>query len=141
MVEMKNEVITSLESRNAAKKKNGFKKFLRSIYGAGAAASVMATATASHVFAGGSGGSFGEDVTIKADGNANASELMGKIIGILLTITRFVGVALVIYGVYEVVMSFMQNQPEAKTKGIVMALAGVVMIGLKSIIKGIGLIN
>ena len=66
---------------------------------------------------------------------------MGKIIGILLTITRYVGVALVIYGVYEIVMSFMQNQPEAKTKGIVMALAGVVMIGLKSIIVGLGIIG
>lgn len=138
MIEMKNEVITALENREVAKKKSGFKKFFRSIYGAGAAASVMATATASQVFA---GGSFGEDVTITASGDADASGLMGKIIGILLTITRFVGVALVIYGVYEVVMSFMQNQPEAKTKGIVMALAGVVMIGLKSIIKGIGLIG
>lgn len=85
---------------------------------------------------------FAEQVTItgsSADGNA----LMGKIIGILLTITRYVGVALVIYGVYEVVMSFMQNQPEAKTKGIVMALAGVVMIGLKSLLGagGVGILS
>ena len=79
-------------------------------------------------------------VTVSGDGS-DASSLMGKIIGNLLTITRYVGVALLIYGVYEIVMSFMQNQPEAKTKGIVMALAGVVMIGLKSIIIGLGVIS
>lgn len=84
---------------------------------------------------------FGDDVTISSSGTADAGDLMGKIIGILLTITRYVGVALVIYGVYEVVMSFMQNQPEAKTKGIIMALAGVVMIALKSILVAVGVIS
>lgn len=83
---------------------------------------------------------FGDSVIINA-GGADAGDLMGKIIGILLTITRYVGVALVIYGVYEVVMSFMQNQPEAKTKGIVMALAGVAMIALKSILQATGVIS
>lgn len=73
------------------------------------------------------------EVTV-GSGDVDASSMMGKVLGILLTITRYVGVALVIYGVYEVVMSFMQNQPEAKTKGIVMALAGVVMIALKGVL-------
>lgn len=86
-------------------------------------------------------GGFSESVTISNTDNLDAGSLMGKIIGILLTITRFVGVALVIYGVYEIVMSFMQNQPEAKTKGIIMALAGVVMIALKSVLQGMGIIG
>lgn len=34
----------------------------------------------------------------------------------------------------------MQNQPEAKTKGIIMALAGIVMTALKSILSGLGVI-
>ena len=80
-------------------------------------------------------GDWGDSVTISG-GDADATSMMGNIIGILLTITRFVGVALVVYGVYEVVMSFMQQQPEAKTKGIIMALSGVAMISLKSILKG-----
>lgn len=79
--------------------------------------------------------------TIKEDAeNASATGMMGKILGILLTITRFVGVALTIYGVYEIVMSFMQQQPEGKTKGIVMALSGVAMIALKSILQGAGIL-
>lgn len=71
--------------------------------------------------------------------NADASKGMGAIIGIILTITRYAGVGLLIFGVYEVVMSFMQNQPEAKTKGIIMALCGVVMISLKSLIAAFGI--
>lgn len=81
----------------------------------------------------------GDSVTI--NGGGDAATMMGKIIGILLTITRFVGVALVVYGVYDVVMSFMQQQPEAKTKGIIMALAGIVMTALKSILISIGVVS
>ena len=98
--------------------------------------SAMASMSAVTAFA-----DFGEAVQVKANGSTNASVMMGKIIGILLTITRFVGVALVVYGVYEVVMSFMQNQPEAKTKGIIMALAGIVMTALKSILVAIQLVG
>ncbi len=97
--------------------------------------SAMATMTATTALA-----SFDESVTVSTD-SPDAATMMGKILGILLTITRFVGVALIIYGVYEVVMSFMQNQPEAKTKGIVMALAGVVMTALKSILSSVGVIG
>ena len=83
--------------------------------------------------------SFSDSVTVN-NNDVDASTMMGKIIGVLLTITRFVGVALIVYGIYEIVMSFMQNQPEAKTKGIIMALAGVLMTALKSILQAIGVI-
>lgn len=68
---------------------------------------------------------------------SEADGLMDKVIGILLSICRYAGIALLIYGIYEIAMSFMQNQAEAKTKGIIMALAGVVMIGIKSIVNGV----
>lgn len=87
-----------------------------------------------------SAGAFGEDVTINTSAKTDANELMGKIIGILLTITRFVGVAMIVYGVYEIVMSFQQQQPEAKTKGIIMALSGVAMVALKSILSALGVV-
>ncbi len=74
------------------------------------------------------------------DGSVDLDTMMGKVIGMVLLISRFVGIALVVYGVYEVVMSFLQNQPEAKTKGIIMAIAGAVMIALKSILAAMGII-
>lgn len=117
-------------------------RLAKSIYAASASAAIatsMFTTTAfADAFA--DGGFSGENVTINNSGG-NAGQLMGKVIGVLLTITRFVGVALIVYGLYEVVQSFMQNQPEAKTKGIIMALAGIACTALKSILSGLGVIS
>jgi len=118
---------------NTKKKANLFKKALT----IGCIASAMATTTATSALAGSDWGADAVTVT----GNGDASTIMGQILGILLTITRFVGVALIIYGVYEVVVSFMHSQPEAKTKGIVMALAGAVMTALKTVLQTIGVIQ
>lgn len=88
-----------------------------------------------------SAGAFGEDVKITASANTDANELMGKVIGILLTITRFVGVAMIVYGVFEIVQSFQAQQPEAKTKGIILALSGVAMVALKSILVALKVVS
>lgn len=120
-------------------------RLAKSIYAASASAAIATsmfttTAFADGGFSGADGGFSGESVTINNSGG-NAGQLMGKVIGVLLTITRFVGVALIVYGLYEVVQSFMQNQPEAKTKGIIMALAGIACTALKSFLSGLGVIS
>ena len=113
----------------------------RKLMTAGMCANAMVGATAlTAVTAFADGNEWNESVGI-SDSGGSATGIMGNVIGILLTITRYVGVALVVYGVYEVVMSFMQNQPEAKTKGIIMALAGAVMVGLKSVLEAMGVIT
>lgn len=79
-------------------------------------------------------------LAMSASATYNGDQLDGQsgkieyIINILLSISKYVGIALVVYGVYEVVMSFMQNQPEAKTKGIIMLLCGAVMGMLPTIV-------
>lgn len=113
-------------------------RLAKSIYAASASAAIAASMFTTTAFA--DGGFGGESVSINNSGG-NAGDLMGKVIGVLLTITRFVGVALIVYGLYEVVQSFMQNQPEAKTKGIIMALAGIACTALKSILVGLGVIS
>lgn len=130
------------------KKPSKFRKWLTGIT---TAVSVSAMTTqAAFAQTGGTGGGTGgtgggtgtfpiENVTVGT--SADAGGMMNKVIGILLTITRYVGVALVVYGVYEIVMSFMQNQPEAKTKGIIMGLAGAAMIALKSILQTVGVVS
>lgn len=122
-----------------SKKKN--KGILAKALALGTTVGAMATNTMVAMAEGEADADWGDSVTINQGDSANATNMMGNIIGILLTITRFVGVALCVYGVYEIVMSFMQQQPEGKTKGIIMALSGVAMIGLKSILKGAGVIG
>lgn len=113
-------------------------RLAKSIYAASASAAIATSMFTTTAFANDSFG--GDSVKINNTGG-NAGDLMGKVIGVLLSITRFVGVALIVYGLYEVVQSFMQNQPEAKTKGIIMALAGIACTALKSILAGLGVID
>lgn len=132
---MDNVTAMALKEKGAVQKQNKMNKAFRKFYATATAAMAMASLCATTAFA---------DDWGSASINTNAtsaSDMMGKVIGVLLTITRYVGVALTVYGVYEIVMSFMQNQPEAKTKGIVMALSGVVMIGLKSVLIAVGVIG
>lgn len=84
---------------------------------------------------------FGDSGVTISEGEIDAATMMGKIIGMLLTITRYIGVALVVYGVYEVVMSFTNDQPEKKVKGITLALAGIIMAALKSVLTNFGIIS
>lgn len=129
--------ITPVKTSFASKAKEKIKTAFATV---GAISSAVMTTVITASAGGTSGGVAGFDsVNVSTPTNVSANNLMGNIIGILLTITRFVGLALLIYGVYEIVMSFMQQQPEAKTKGIVMALAGVVMIALKSVLTGLGI--
>lgn len=116
-------------------KKNKVKGILARAAAFGMAASSVATMTAAQVFA----DDFGS-VTVSGD-DVSASTVMGKVIGMLLTITRFAGVALAVYGVYEIIISFTQNQAEAKIKGVIMTLSGVIMVALKSVLIGFGIIT
>lgn len=128
-------MVNAIQTAPAATERRGF--LISKIKRIGAGVYGTVTAVAATII---QASAFGDTVTITAT-DADANTMMGNVIGILLTITRFVGVALAIYGVYEIVMSFMQNQPEAKTKGIIMALAGVVMIALKSVLQAMNIIG
>lgn len=84
-------------------------------------------------------GEKGLGTTVTVDSDATMDSVMGNVIGFILQLSKWVGIGLLIYGVYEIVMSFMQNQPEAKTKGIIMAFAGVILIALKSALSLMGI--
>lgn len=111
-----------------AKAKEKVNNFRSRMYLAGASAAIAAATSSTNVSA------------FTAD-DSGFSGNMEKIINILLGISKWAGIGLVAFGVYEIVMSFMQNQPEAKTKGIIMACAGVVMVGLPLILDGFGLVG
>lgn len=115
--------------------KNSTNKIIKKAY-----ASIMTFMASASLFAVQASADTWDTVTVDGS-SADAGTLMGKIIGIILTIARYAGIALTIWGIIDIVMSFVQQQPEAKTKGIYMALSGVVMIVLKSIISGLGLIS
>ena len=77
-------------------------------------------------------------VTISNAGDGDPTTAMGKVLGILLTVAQFAGVALAIWGVVEFVMSLTQDMPEKKTKGVLMLAGGIMLIGVKPLINLLG---
>jgi len=126
---MKNEMICAAM---AQPKQNKAQKMFGNVLGFGTAMSAVVGTAATTTFA----DAFAE-ASFDVNKTADADSMMKKVIGILLGICKYVGVALIVYGIYEVVMSFMQNQPEAKTKGIIMALCGAVMMTIQSILTSV----
>ncbi len=103
-------------------------------------ARVMIPAAAATVMAHPMMASAFDSVTVNQQVSADPFSMLGKIIGIILTFVMFVGIALVVYGIIDIAMSFTQDQPEKKLQGIKLAFAGAIMIGLKVVLQATGLI-
>ena len=117
------------------KKRFSFKKMCKNAFATATGTYLAVISTMMFASAGGGDWSNGVNVANVTAGKEGVDKLMNNVIGILLTIARYAGIALLVYGIYEVVMSFMQQQPEAKTKGIIMAICGVVLIALKTLVN------
>ena len=118
---MKN-VTTELAKRSETRRKSVMRRIMACTMSAAMAASMTAT------YAMAATTSYKNNTSIKGADN---------IINLLLTITKYAGIGLGVFGAYELAMSFLQNQPEAKTKGIIMLLAGVIMFGAPTIISNL----
>lgn len=67
---------------------------------------------------------------------------MGSVIGMLLSIVRILGAVIAVYGGIEVAQGFMDDgQADKKSKGFKWIFGGIIMIGMKSLLQGIGIIN
>lgn len=66
--------------------------------------------------------------------------LVTSVIDIVLDMARYIGMVLVVTGVFQLVMAYKDDNADAKTRGIQLAICGIVLIGLKSILDGVGII-
>lgn len=85
---------------------------------------------------------FGQNVTLNTKNleNADPSKTMGSAVGVVLTIFQFLGIGAVIFGAAQLAMSVIEDQPEKRLKGFAFLGAGVILIGLKFVLKGMGFI-
>lgn len=76
-----------------------------------------------------------ESVTINQGSTADPFAAMGKVIGLIVTIFRYVGVGVAIYGAYDLFMGITQEgQMEKKTKGIIFLFVGAALFSIKWIL-------
>ena len=76
----------------------------------------------------------GETAKVKEAELQGADNMMTNILGIVLTVFRYIGIFMTVWGVAMVVMAFRNEDAEGKTKGIMVAVAGIVLVTLKSIL-------
>lgn len=80
------------------------------------------------------------NVTIGDLTNLSVDQLLGKIAGIILVIAQGIGVVLLISGVFQLVMAYKDDNADAKTRGIQLAIVGVVLITFKALLTGVGIL-
>lgn len=84
---------------------------------------------------------YAADITIGDLENLSADALVGKIVGIVLTLARYVGIILLVTGIYQLIMAYKDDNADAKTRGITLAIVGIVLITLKALLKTFGIIT
>lgn len=65
------------------------------------------------------------------------SSVLGKVIGIILTVAFAVGIMFLVIGIFQVVLAFKNDNPDQKHTAMTLAIIGAVLMGLKPTIKGV----
>lgn len=79
-----------------------------------------------------------EKVKIGAEGD-NPETIIDSVLGIILFATRYIGAALIIWGLVMFGLSIKNDEPESKQKALMTTFAGVVVFSLKWILQTAGI--
>lgn len=78
---------------------------------------------------------------VLAAGETNVDSLIGSIVGIILTMFRYVGIVLLVWGVAQFVMAMKRSDSESKGDAIQTIIASIVLIGLKTVVTSLGIVD
>lgn len=91
----------------------------------------MITAMTTPVFAGG--------ITVQP--NIDPLSVIGTIAAYLLSILQAVGLVFIVWGGFQFGMAMKDEDAASKSKAILVLVSGIVMVGLKAVLKGFGIID
>ena len=78
---------------------------------------------------------------VMAAGDTSVDSLVGTIVGIILTMFRYVGIVLLVWGVAQFVMAMKRSDSESKGDAIQTIIAAIVLIGLKTVVTSLGIVD
>ena len=81
-----------------------------------------------------------DDVEVLDIGDKTMGDIVGSIISFILDIARYVGVALLVFGLYQLYTSFKDENPDGKIKAVTFCMTAVGLITLKTVLKAVGVI-
>ena len=103
---------------------------------------VMAMAYNAPVYASKSATGSGTEVSgVTVTAGTDAGTVVSNVLGIILLYAQYIGAALLIWGLVMFAMSVKSDEPESKQKALATAIAGIIAMTLRSILKGAGIIS
>ena len=78
---------------------------------------------------------------VMAAGDTSVDSLIGTIVGIILTMFRYAGIVLLVWGVAQFVMAMKRSDSESKGDAIQTIIAAIVLIGLKTVVTSLGIVD
>lgn len=78
--------------------------------------------------------------SIKINQNSSMDKIAGGVIDLILNIAMYVGAILAIYGVYQLLMAFKDENPDGKIKGVTLTLVGIAIATLRGLLTIVGII-
>ncbi len=82
-----------------------------------------------------------DDITVNTDiGDKSMGQIMGGIIGFILQMAQYVGVGLLVFGMYQLYTAMKDENPDGKIKAITFCIVAIGLITLKTALKAVGLI-
>ncbi len=67
--------------------------------------------------------------------------LMGAFIGFVLDVAMYVGVCVLVFGVYTFYLAFTESNPDGKIKGVTFVIAGIGLTTIKMVLVQMGVIS
>lgn len=71
----------------------------------------------------------------------NAGTVVSNVLGIILLYAQYIGSALLIWGLVMFAMAVKSDEPESKQKALATAIAGIIAMTLRSILRAAKIIN
>ena len=70
---------------------------------------------------------------------ANAGEILGGVLGIVLAMFNFVGIALVVWGIAQFVLAVKRTDAESKSDAVQTIVCGIALMALKTLLGSLNL--
>lgn len=81
----------------------------------------------------------GAGITPVYAGEVDPDAMVGNLVGIVCSIFRYIGILLLVWGVGQLVLAFKNEDADSKSRAMMLIVASIILIALKSLIEALGL--
>ena len=73
--------------------------------------------------------------------NLSTDQLIGSIVDFICNVAMYIGIVIVVTGIFSIVLAYKDDNAEGQSRAIRLAVVGGVLVGLKPLLKVIGIIS